>query len=35
MLADESFMTAITRATADEENVRTRLSVATQSFAGG
>lgn len=33
MLMDEGFITAISRATADEESVRTRLAVATQAFA--
>jgi Protein of unknown function DUF262 len=33
MLAEDAFVTAISRATADEENVRTRLAVATQAFA--
>jgi len=33
MHADESFITAVSRATADEESVRTRLAVATQAFA--
>jgi hypothetical protein len=33
MHADEGFVTAVSRATADEESVRTRLAVATQAFA--
>lgn len=33
MLADEKFVTAISRATADEDSVRTRLAVATRAFA--
>jgi len=34
MHEDESFSTAISRATADEENVRTRLAVATRALSG-
>jgi hypothetical protein len=33
MLEDEQFLVAISRATADEESVRTRLAVAAQAFS--
>lgn len=33
MVSDEAFISAVSRATADEESVRTRLTVATEAFA--